>query len=200
MSRVLRLTLLCSMLQCLAASPARADWLFAPLLGLTFKGSTTIVNLEDGVGKVHWNFGGTATWIGDGPIGVEALFVYTPNFLEAGDLPAVEGSKSYALMGNVVLAVPRSWNEYGLRPFLSGGLGLLHAGQETTIPQVFPLNRNLLAYNVGGGAVGFIGDHTGVRFDLRYFTSLERAEGVGLGFGPVHLSYWTTFLGAVLRY
>ena len=199
MCRVLRVALLCSFLQFCAVSPARADWLFAPLLGLTFKGSTTIVNLENGVEKVHWNFGGAATWIGDGPIGVEALFVYTPNFLDAGELPAVEGSQSYALMGNVVLAAPRRWNEYGLRPFVSGGLGLLHAGQETPF-EVFPLNRNLLAYNFGGGAIGFISDHTGLRFDLRYFTSLERAEGVGLGFGPVRLSYWTTFVGVVLRY
>jgi hypothetical protein len=200
-SRVLRLVMLCSVLQILVAAPARADWLFAPLLGLTFKGSTTIVDLEDGAGKSHWNFGGAATWLGAGPVGIEGLFVFTPNFFESGDLPAFESSRSYALMGNVVLAAPLGWNEYGLRPFVSGGLGLLHAGLQTEAdPRAFPINRNLLAYNFGGGAVGFISDHTGLRFDLRYFTSLERAEGEGLGFGPVRLSYWTTSVGVVLRY
>ena len=50
---------------------------------------------------------------------------------------------------------------------------------------------NLLAYNVGGGAVGFITDHTGVRFDLRYYSSLSRADETialrtrtGSGTGP----------------
>ena len=43
MSRVLRVTLLCSMLQCLFVSPAGADWLFAPLLGLTATAAVLLV-------------------------------------------------------------------------------------------------------------------------------------------------------------
>jgi opacity protein-like surface antigen len=188
-------------LHLLLVPPARADWLFAPLVGLTFKGSTNIVNLEAGAEKKHWNVGGTAGWLGAGPIGVEGLFVFTPHILEADGVGAVEGSHTYALMGNVIVAAPLEWNEYGLRPFVSGGLGLLHLEQETGVdPRAFPINRNLLAYNVGGGAIGSLSDHTAVRFDLRYFTTLERPEAAGLGFGPVRLSYWTTFVGVVLRY
>jgi hypothetical protein len=199
--RALLLTLFCGVFQFVGAAPARADWLFGPLLGITFKGSTNVVDLEGGAEKTHWNFGGAATWVGVGPIGFECLFVFTPNFLEVGEQSAVEESRTYGLMGNLVLAAPLGWNEYGLRPFLSGGLGLLHLEQQTGLdPRAFPLNRNLLAYNVGGGAIGSLTDHTAVRFDLRYFTTLERPEAAGLGFGPVRLSYWTTFVGVVLRY
>jgi len=185
----------------LIAGPARAsaDWQFAPFFGYSFKGETTLVTPEAlGDLKVRWTFGGTVTLIGRGPIGVEGTVLVVPHFFEAGNVGAVSSSRTYALMGNVVLAAPQGWNEYGLRPFVSGGLGLMHASQRTTSP-VFPIDQNLLGYNVGGGAVGFINDHTGLRFDLRYYSSLSRTdEAVALG--PVRLRYWTGTVGVVLKY
>jgi hypothetical protein len=197
--RALRLVLLSGTLFAFTASPARADWQFAPFFGFTFKGSTTLVDLEDGASKVHWGFGGTATLIGRGPIGVEGLFVLVPHFFESEDVLALATSRMYALMGNVVVAAPQSWNEYGLRPFVSGGVGLLHASQQTTDRRALPLNRTFFAYNIGGGAVGFITEHTGLRFDLRYYSSLSRTEET-IGFGPAQLRYWTGAVGVVLKY
>ena len=185
----------------LIVGPARAwaDWQFAPFFGYSFKGETTLVTPEAlGDLKVRWTVGGTVTLIGRGPLGVEGTVLVVPHFFEAGNVGAVSSSRTYALMGNVVLAAPQGWNEYGLRPFVSGGLGLMHASQRTTSP-VFPINQNLLGYNVGGGAVGFINDHTGLRFDLRYYSSLSRTdEAVALG--PVRLRYWTGTVGVVLKY
>ena len=180
-------------------APARADWQFAPFFGYSFKGETTLVTPEAlGDLKVRWTVGGTVTLIGRGPIGVEGTVLVVPHFFEAGNVGAVSSSRIYALMGNVVLAAPQGWNEYGLRPFVSGGLGLMHASQRTTSP-VFPIDQNLLGYNVGGGAIGFINDHTGLRFDLRYYSSLSRTdEAVALG--PVRLRYWTGTVGVVLKY
>jgi len=195
----LRVALLCAAVLALAAAPARADWQYAPFFGYTFAGSTTLVDLEQGASKVHWSVGGTATWIGRGPIGIEGLFSLVPHFFEAGDGTALVDSRTYAVMGNVVLATPQAWNEYGLRPFVSGGVGLLHAYQRTTVPQALPLEANLFAYNVGGGAVGFITDHTGVRFDLRYYSSLSRTDDT-IAFGPDRLRYWTGAVGVVIRY
>jgi hypothetical protein len=191
--------LLCGGLLTLVASPARADWQFAPFFGYTFNGSTTLVDLEDGASKVHWSFGGTATWIGRRPVGVEGLFAVVPHFFESEDVSALAASRTYALMGNVVVAAPRGWNEYGLRPFISGGVGLLHASQQTIDPRALPLNRSLFAYNVGGGAVGLVTEHTGLRFDLRYYSSLSRTDET-IGFGPVRLRYWTGTVGVVFRY
>ena len=103
-------------------------------------------------------------------------------------------------MGNVVLTTPRSWNEYGLRPFVSGGIGLLHASTATDALDVLPVNTNLLGYNVGGGAVGFLNDRVGLRFDLRYFSNLKPSDDTENAIGRVHLSYWTGSVGVVLKY
>jgi Outer membrane protein beta-barrel domain len=192
------------------ARPAAAEWHLTPLIGFTFKGDTTLINettqdddlnVVTAVSKVHWNFGGATTLIGAGPIGVEAIFLYTPGFLQQ-DLGVLQKSKTLALMGNMVLAMPRGWNEYGLRPFVSGGLGLLRVSAEDLPPVDFyedPIN--IFGYNVGGGAVGFITERTGLRFDLRYFSHVRPKEDLsGTSFGPIELRYWNASVGVVFRY
>ena len=181
---------------------ASADWHIAPFLGLTFKGDTTLIDSEQAARKVHWNFGASITYIGGGPVGVEGLVSYTPGFFQQDNPPLgvdVVESRSLAIMGNVVLTTPRSWNEYGLRPFVSGGVGLLRA-TATDSPEIFPVNSNLLGYNIGGGAVGFLSDRVGLRFDLRYFRNLKSSEDTENAIGPVHLSYWNATVGVVFKY
>jgi Outer membrane protein beta-barrel domain len=186
---------------------ARADWQLTPFLGLTFKGDTTLLDYEQAVGKAHWTFGGAVALMGSGPVGVEGLVVYTPGFFQQDKPPATDGipppdivnSRSLAVMGNVVLTTPRSWNEYGLRPFVSGGIGLLHA-TATDALAFLPVNASMLGYNIGGGAVGFLNDRVGLRFDLRYFSNLKPSDDPEIAIGRVHLSYWTGIVGVVLKY
>jgi hypothetical protein len=205
--RTARFLSLCSILSLATAAPTSAEWHLAPLAGLTFGGKTTIVDLFQGAGNVHWHFGGAATLIGAGPIGVEALFVLTPSFFEQ-DLEGISldpgfiqvtNSRVLALMGNIVIAAPRGWNEYGLRPFLSGGLGLIRTSGTDTL-NVFPLRQNGLGYNLGGGAVGFLTDRTGLRFDLRYFRMNPKDNPIPISFEKVRLSYWTGSVGLVFRF
>jgi len=197
---VVRWLLVPLVLVLLSPAPARADWQFAPFFGYAFKGETSLVTPE-ALGDLHvrWSVGGTATRIGRGPFGFEGIVLLVPHFFEAGDVGAVSSSRTYSVMGNGVLAAPQAWNEYGLRPFVSGGLGLMRATQRTTTPMAFPLNEKLLGYNVGGGAIGFITEHTGLRFDLRYYSSLSRTDKT-VGFGPLRLRYWTGGVGVVLKY
>lgn len=186
---------------------ARAEWQLTPFLGLTFKGNTTLIDHEQAADKVHWTFGGTVALMGSGPVGVEGVVVYTPGFFQQDNPPAVDGvlppdiikSRTLAIMGNVVLTTPRSWNEYGLRPFVSGGIGLLHA-TATDALEFTPVNASLLGYNIGGGAVGFLTDGVGLRFDLRYFGNLKPSDDPEIAIGRVHLSYWTGIVGVVLKY
>jgi hypothetical protein len=198
-SRARRVLAMLSIALLSSVAPASADWLIAPFFGFTFKGETSLVDLENGAPKVHWNFGASATLIGRGPFGVEGLFLYVPHFFESDEASAVTSSNTYSLMGNVVLTTPLKWNEYGLRPYVSGGLGLMHVAQQPRIANTFPINENFLGYNVGGGATGFITDRTGLRFDLRYYNSLTRSEGTP-SFGAARLRYWTGSVGVVLRY
>ena len=187
---------------------ALAEWQLTPFLGLTFKGDTTLTDHEQATDKTHWTFGGSVALMGSGPVGAEGLVVYTPGFFQQDNPPAVDGvlppdiidSRTLAIMGNVVLTTPRSWNEYGLRPFVSGGIGLLHAATTEALA-LTPVNTNLLGYNIGGGAVGFLNDRVGLRFDLRYFSNLKPSDDPELSVTVrVHLSYWTGSVGVVLKY
>ena len=150
----------------------------------------------------HWNFGGAVRLVGAGPIGLESVFVYVPGIFETpdpdplSDIPpsnAITKSHSYALMGNVVLTTPRAWNQYGLRPYVSGGLGMLRVSHNEP---TFPARANLPAYNVGGGAVGLLTNRVGLRFDLRFLRTLPPGEEQGPfqeteDLLRVHVHYWT---------
>lgn len=187
---------------------AQAEWQLTPLFGFTFKGDTTLpdlgtVDFEGASSKRHWNFGGAVTLIGAGPIGVEGLLVYTPGFFQTDEDPGlIHESRTIALMGNLVLATPRSWNEYGLRPFVSAGFGLLRASaQDQDQVELFARPVNLFGYNVGGGAVGFLSERTGLRFDFRYFSHVRPLNDPEIpSFGPIELSYWNLAVGVVFRY
>jgi hypothetical protein len=192
------------------ARPAAADWLFTPFVGITFKGDTTFFEAElEATSHKHWNFGGAATLTTSTPFGAEAYFVYTPSFFRNGQESAdsvafgAKGSQLYALMGNFVVTTPKRWRESGLRPFVSAGAGFIHAAQTDKRPEQFlTFSRNLPALNVGGGAIGVLSDRTGVRFDLRYigtFKDVDEDPNIALG-GRLHLRYWTTSIGVVLRY
>lgn len=198
-----RLALCCA---CLAAAPraATAEWHFTPMVGLTFKGNTSLVDNEFAADNVHKQVGGAVSRLGEGIFGVEGVGVFTPGFFQSNELinetNLVGSSRTFALMGNAVLTVPRRWTEYSLRPFVSGGLGLIHAS-ESDPEGVFSVRSNLAGFNVGGGAVGFFTARTGVRFDFRYYSSLHRVEqgATAISIGRVHISYMTASVGVVLR-
>lgn len=192
---------------------ARAEWQFTPFIGYTFKASTTIVDFdldEDRVATddTRVNFGGAIRLIGAWPIGLEAYYVHTPGFFDTEtfslNAPRIIESRTYAVMGNVVLTTPLSWNRYGLRPSLSGGIGLMHASASDQL-QILPYRLDLLGMNIGGGAVGFLSDHVGVRFDLRYFKNIKGVPAEDLLPGTtnpgqsVRLRYWTIDFGVVFK-
>jgi hypothetical protein len=209
--RVPRVLLLAALLTGLFPAGALAEWQFAPFVGFSFGGDTNIALTE--FAKSHWTFGGTARLIGAGPLGVESLFIYVPGtfqseevdplFLDSGQQSeTITASHALALMGNVVLTTPRAWNEYGLRPFVSGGAGLLQVYHNES---TFPARANLAAYNVGGGAVGLLSDRVGLRFDLRYFSTTphnkESSEEILTEFNErVRVHFWAVTVGVVFKY
>jgi hypothetical protein len=207
-SRRIRLLTLCALVTACAPGRAHAEWQLAPFVGFSFLGQTNLALTQ--VSEGHWNIGGTARLVGAGPLGVEALFLYVPGAFQSSELdpislpsePTITDSLSLALMGNVVLTTPRAWNEYGLRPYVSGGLGLLHAWHDE---ETFPARANVPGYNVGGGAVGFLTDRVGLRFDLRFFRTLPpgaepNREITTDGVSRLRIRYWTATVGAVFKY
>lgn len=197
MARALRLGA-CFVVVFSAARTVSADWHFTPFIGTSFHGSTTIVDLDDAVERVHSNYGVVVDRVGGGPLAIEGLFSYVPGFLDRRDVNIVTSARTFVLMGNLMIATPRKWNEYGLRPFASGGVGLLHASTNDFL-RAFPLRRNVLGYNIGAGAVGFVSVSTGLRFEARYFSNLLPSEASGESVSREHLSFWTASVGLVIR-
>jgi hypothetical protein len=142
-------------------------------------------------------------FLGGGILGVEALSIWTPGFFDKSnpEVDLIESSRTLVAMGNIVLTTPRRWTEYSLRPYVSGGLGLMHASTTEVEPAgILPIDVNVVGFNIGGGAVGFLTQRTGVRFDVRYHSTLNRAgEEDAPTFGPVHLRYLTASIGVVFR-
>jgi hypothetical protein len=202
----LRLVALCAALM-IAPATASAEWYLTPMAGVTFHGDTTFVDPEIAASKAHLQLGGAATLVGPGIFGVEAITVFTPEFFR-GDAPKASISapplnpgllkygRSFALMGNAVLTAPRRLTEYSLRPFVSGGLGVITASHDGVIP----VHSSLAGYNIGVGAVGFLSPRTGVRFDLRYYSTLHHPDLGAVSFGPVRLHYLTASIGVVFRH
>ena len=185
------------------AHPAAAEWHFTPMVGLTMFGNTSLVDLEQATSKTHRHFGGAVSWLGGGLVGIEGLVIWTPGLFESDQttFPVEQefgrSSRSIVTMGNVVVTLPRKWTEYGLRPFFSGGFGVMNVAREDL--GIFPFNLNLAAFNFGGGAIGFFSPRTGVRFDVRYNSTLRRTDEGPVATGPVHLRYMTASIGIVFR-
>jgi len=185
--------------------PVRADaeWHFSPSIGVTFAKGTNLLDLPRATERRHRGFGATVSWLGDGILGAEAIVFLTPSFFEGSPVAERDldgANRTLSLSGNLVLTTPRLWTEYSLRPFVSGGVGLLHARQSDD--PVFPLREDFSAFNVGAGAIGFLSDRTGVRFEMRYHGTLRRHElapALTRDGRPVYLRYMTASIGFVIR-
>jgi opacity protein-like surface antigen len=184
----------------LAACPATAsaDWFLTPFAGFKFAGESRIVDPELGASNTKFTLGGIVGMIGDGILGLEADVGYSPRFFERSSGTLVARSHVLTIMGNVVLTTPLEVTGDSLRPFISGGAGLMHA-EIDDVAGVFEVSSNLFGINVGGGATGRLTDMTSLRFELRYFKSvtIEDEDRTSLG---TSLSFWRAGVGLTVRY
>jgi outer membrane protein with beta-barrel domain len=201
-----RVVAVCGFLLLLAPRAAFAEWQLTPMFGVTFLGNTTIVDVEQATGLKHKQYGGAVDLLSNGVIGVEGITTFTPGFFEnSSAVNLVQDSRAFALMGNVVVTVPRRWTEYFLRPFASAGFGVLHAAVTDKPPpnapqtELLSTSATVAGFDIGGGAIGFLTQKTGIRLDLRYYTSLHHSQSDTLSLGAVHLRYMTFSIGVVFR-
>lgn len=193
----------------LAAWPVdvRAQILIAPFVGGAFAGQTTLplFDLPRGDPSAALSkslvIGVAGLWLGPGILGVEGEVASAPGFFELGDgLPAFTSSNFTTVSGSVVATAPLSVTRESLRPYVAGGLGLLHVGLDALLGRD-DVDRNLLALNVGGGAIGMLNDRAGIRFDLRHVRSIRDDEVPSTtAQSRVRLSYWRATVGVTIRY
>jgi len=173
-----------------APAPARADWFFTPYIGANFAGDADDTNV---------NFGGSLGYMGAGILGFEADFGYAPNFFEDPAAAGFDGNVT-SLMANVILGAPIGGLGEGVRPYVSGGAGLLRARIDD-VDDFFDVTDNSFGVNLGGGVMGFLTDNVGIRGDVRYFRSLQdEASGDDLDLGVGEFDFWRGSFGVAFRF
>jgi opacity protein-like surface antigen len=173
------------------ATQARAQGFISPLIGYDFGGDAGCPNLnncEDKKLNASVSFGAMGN-----VFGVEEEFAYAPSFF--GDAPGLSSSV-LTLMSNVLL-VP---NLGPVRPYVLAGIGLIKTHIELTTASVFTTDNNAFGWDVGGGLIGFVGDHVGVRGDLRYFHSFQDLTILGFTLGDSKINYGRVSAGVVLKF
>ena len=180
-----------------AALPARADFFFTPFAAIKFAGDAAIVDPDSGAGNAKFTLGGMVGVVSDGIFGVEADVGYVPRFFERSSGALVVRSHVLTVMGNVMVTMPRSLTGYSLRPFVSGGAGLVQVNIEDIV-EALAVDSNLFGVNVGGGAVGPLSNVLDVRFELRWFKSVTSGNERPLRPGPP-LSFWRFAVGLTIR-
>lgn len=170
-----------------------------PFVGVTFGGSTTIVPVASSVPKPHGVIGASAVWLGEF-VGVDVDFAHVPGFFQSGERGLVLDSRVTTLMGNVVVAAPAQKTQYGLRPYLAGGAGLMWIHIASTFG-VFQVAETMGAVDVGGGVQGYLTNRIGVGWDVRRFNGISKASEPGATTtGRTQLSFWRASMALVIRY
>jgi hypothetical protein len=187
------------------ASEARADWLITPFFGAAFGGRTILLTFEQGAESTQLIFGGQGAWLTDGIIGFEADFAYAPRYFETDKRAGIlTGSYLLTLSGNAIVTLPLSVTREALRPYVTGGIGLMDghlSDVADVLPEITePQERPSAAVNMGVGVIGFITRNTGARFDFRHVRSLDRdVDRLTLKRGT-KLSFWRLTAGVAFRY
>ena len=180
-----------------SATEASAEWHVKPFLGMAFGGGTTFVDVEDAAGSPTEVLGVSGVLLGD-VVGLDIDFSHAPGFFESGNRDLVVHSSVTTLTGSVVVALPRHLNEYGLRPYLVGGAGLMRVRIEHRL-NVLDVADTVPAIQLGGGVTGFLTDRIGLSWEVRHFRTVRGTSvGRGLSFGPERLSFWRGTMALVI--
>ena len=190
----------------LAPAPAAADWQVRPFIGFTFGGATTFVDPEKAIGSQNAVIGVSGGWLGE-IFGLEADFGRAPGFFQTDQPPDLVAAEPYllssavtTLTGNVVVALPARMAGYGLRPYFSGGAGLMHIDTVGQL-QILEVHRTLPTLSLGGGVTGFLNSRVGLNWDIRRLSTLRReGETMGNSLGREQLTFWRATMAVALRY
>lgn len=172
----------------LLCGTAQGDTILTPFAGGAFGGATD---------RTRWTYGASLAFLGDGLLGFELDFAFTPDFFGRGDPdPVFTTNNVVTLMGSLLLASPGG----PFRLYGAGGAGLLRT-RVADADRLFDVDSNDFGINVGGGLIGYFGDHVGLRIDIRYFRDLSDDQpGGGVDFGLGNVDYWRAVAGLALRF
>lgn len=193
--RHVRITLFAALLLAGAAQPARAQGYFAPFVGYDFGGDAgTCPALFNDCSEKKSSYGVTIGTLTGGVIGFEEDISYAPDFF--GESSQFGQNSVLALMSHLVVGLPLG----GLRPYVSGGLGLMRTRVTFGLSDVGSnASQNALAYDLGGGVMIFLPHHLGIRADYRRLKSTSDFTVLGIDVNNTKLSFSRVSVGLVLH-
>lgn len=188
--RILLLTLRVALVLC-AATPARAQGFISPMVGVNFggvSGCPAIKGCTDQQRTLSVSLGRFGSIFG-----IETEVAYTPDFF--GDAAGLSANV-LTVMGNVMLA-PKAGP---VRPYVLVGAGSMKTRFELRPSSLLAINDTSLGYAAGGGLFVLLGDHFGVRGDVRYFHSFPDISIVGVTLPSKKLNYSRVGAAIVLQF
>lgn len=174
-----------------SASAARAQGFISPFIGYNFGGDAGCPEIN-GCQDKNLNLGVGVGTLGN-IFGAELEFGYAKSFF--GEVPGLT-SNVLTLMGNAMLAP-----KFGpVRPYVLAGLGLIKAHAELTGAGLLETDNNQFGWDVGGGLMGFFGEHVGIRGDIRYFHAFQELPFIGFAISGQKLDFGRATAGLVFKF
>jgi hypothetical protein len=174
-----------------ASASARADGFVNPFVGYHFGADSacaSVTNCDQKDVEIGISFGAV------GPVlGFEVDLGNGNNFL--GRAPNFESSVT-TVMGNLLVAPQIAI----VRPYVVGGLGLIHTHAALTGIDVPVTNDSALGWDLGGGLMIFFGTHVGVRGDLRAFKTLQDVTAFGFTLPDTRILFGRANIGVVFKF
>lgn len=174
-----------------SATDGRAQGFISPFVGFNFGGDSGCPEIT-GCEDKHLNVGVSLGTMGS-IFGFEEEFAYARDFL--GTAPGFS-SNVLTLMSNVMLAPKLG----PARPYLLAGVGLIKTHAELTATNLLTTTNNQFGWNIGGGLMGFFGEHVGVRGDIRYFHAFQDLSILVVSLGSQKLDFGRASAGLVVKF
>ena len=182
---------LAAIILCGSSRAASAQAFISPFIGYNFGGDSGCPEINNCEDKTR-NFGVAFGSIGS-VVGAEAEFSFIDNFF--GETPG-QSSHVLTFMGNFMLAP-----KFGvIQPYGVIGVGLIQTKAEVSLGGILESNNNNFGWDIGGGIIGYFGDHVGIRGDLRYFHAFQDLEILGLELQDTKLDFGRLSGGVVFKF
>jgi hypothetical protein len=194
-----RSLLVACVIACGVPATARADGFFTPFAGINFGGSTGVTAQDSLRDRSRLDFGVATGGMIKGIVGFEFDLGYSGTFY--GTSSAVKQTNVLTAMGNLIVGVPIGGTTgAGVRPYISGGVGIIRRDFEFASGLLSTQNTDL-GFDLGVGLNIYLTDHFGFRGDLRHFRA-SKGDGIlnGVDFGTDAFNFTRAAVGIVIRY
>jgi opacity protein-like surface antigen len=172
-------------------APSAAQSFISPLLGYDFGEDSScpaITGCEDKNLNVGAGIGSLGPFFG-----LELDVSYAKDFF--GAAPGYSSSV-LTVMGDLI-AGPQIGR---VRPYATGGIGLIKSHVSANPTSLLDSSNNDFGWNIGGGVMVFMGEHIGVRGDIRHFHSFQDLEILGLPLSDTKLGFGRASAALVFRF